>query len=124
MTRKPMATPRLRRALDAGVKVVVAHCASLGVDADDDGKTRSSFELFLKLMADRRAQAGLYGDISAITQTLREPAATPAPRSERRELHPRSPDGLHYPLPGVLPLTSLPALVKAGFAAQGGSCRP
>ncbi len=105
---------RLRRALDAGVKVVVAHCASLGVDADDDGKTRSSFELFLKLMAEPRAQAGLYGDISAITQRNREPALIRT-LLERRELHPRLLHGSDYPLPGVLPLTSLPALVKAGL---------
>ena len=45
---------RLRRPLDAGVKVIVAHCASLGedVDLDDpDKKMVPSFDLFLRMMA-------------------------------------------------------------------------
>jgi hypothetical protein len=46
---------KLRRALDAGVRVVVAHCASLGEDRDLDqgpgGPTVDSFALFGRLMA-------------------------------------------------------------------------
>ena len=50
---------RLRRALEAGVRVIVAHCASTGDDEDLDAppgrRTRlPSFELFLRLMADPR----------------------------------------------------------------------
>jgi mannonate dehydratase len=105
---------RLRRALDAGVKVVVAHCASLGDDLDDDGKLRSSFELFLKLMAEPRAKNLLHGDISAITQRNRQPALI---RSllEREDLHERLLHGSDYPLPGVVPLTSTSGLSKAGL---------
>lgn len=47
---------RLRRALDRGVRVIVAHCALLGsytdIDQGDRGATRSSFELFERLMSD------------------------------------------------------------------------
>ena len=105
---------RLRRALDAGVKVVVAHCASLGRDLDDDGKARSSFELFLKLMAEPRAKDLLHGDISAITQRNRQPALIRT-LLERQDLHARLLHGSDYPLPGIVPLTSPGALARAGL---------
>lgn len=105
---------RLRRALDAGVKVVVAHCASLGSDLDDDGKARPSFELFLKLMAEPRARDLLHGDISAITQRNRKPALIRT-LLERQDLHARLLHGSDYPLPGIVPLTSPGALARAGL---------
>lgn len=113
---------RQRRALDAGVRVVVAHCASLGEDIDLDkgehGPQRSSFDLFLRLNGEARAKGLLYGDISAITQRNRKPALI---RSllEREDLHERLLHGSDYPLPGILPLTSLPRLVKAGLLPAG-----
>lgn len=105
---------RLRRALDAGVRVVVAHCASLGSDLDDDGQARPSFELFLKLTDEARAKGLLYGDISAITQRNREPAIIRT-LLERSDLHDRLLHGSDYPLPGILPLTSPAALAEAGL---------
>ena len=105
---------RLRRALDAGVRVVVAHCASLGKDLDDDGKLRPSFELFLKLLAEPRAKGLLYGDISAITQRNRQPALIRT-LLERQDLHERLLHGSDYPLPGIVPLTSPAALARAGL---------
>jgi mannonate dehydratase len=103
---------RLRRALDAGVKVVVAHCATLGNDLDDDGKVRPSFELFLKAMDEARAKNLLHGDISAITQRNRKPEVIRR-LLERQELHGRLLHGSDYPLPGVLPLTSPSSLARA-----------
>lgn len=105
---------RLRRALDAGVKVVVAHCASLGSDADDDGTVRSSFDLFLRLMGEARAKELLHGDISAITQRNRKPALIRT-LLERGDLHARLVHGSDYPLPGIVPLTSPGALARAGL---------
>jgi mannonate dehydratase len=105
---------RLRRALDAGVKVVVAHCASLGRDLDDDGKSRPSFDLFLKLLAEPRARDLLHGDISAITQRNRQPALIRT-LLERQDLHARLLHGSDYPLPGIVPLTSPAALARAGL---------
>lgn len=105
---------RLRRALDAGVRVVVAHCASLGDDVDDDGKVRRSFDLFLKLMAEPRARDLLHGDISAISQRNRQPAIIRT-LLERSDLHSRLLHGSDYPLPGVVPLTSPAALARAGL---------
>src|SRR4029077_4910643 len=66
---------RLRRALDAGVRVVVAHCASMGQDRDLDkgpnGPLVDSFILFSRLLDEKRYEKNLYGDISAITQIKR-----------------------------------------------------
>lgn len=105
---------RLRRALDLGVRVVVAHCATMGTDIDDDGRVRPSFDLFLKAMAEPRAVDRLYGDISAIALRNRQPAVI---RSllEREDLHPRLLHGSDYPLPGVLPLISPATLARAGL---------
>lgn len=105
---------RLRRALDAGVKVVVAHCATMGNDFDDDGKERPSFNLFLKAMAEPRAVDRLYGDISAITLRNRQPTVIRR-LLEREDLHPRLLHGSDYPLPGVLPLISSATLARAGL---------
>jgi uncharacterized protein len=103
---------RLRRPLDAGVRVVIAHCASLGSGEDiDNGGTRTltNFELFTRLMDEPRYRANLAGDVSAITQFNRmEVVATLLTRSD---WHGRLLNGSDYPLPGVLPLISLPALV-------------
>lgn len=109
---------RLRRALDAGVRVVVAHCASLGEDRDDDGRSRASFDLFLKLCAEPRAKGLLYGDISAITQRNRKPALIRT-LLERQDLHERLLHGSDYPLPGILPLTSPATLARAGLLPAG-----
>ena len=105
---------RLRRALDAGVRVVVAHCATIGKDLDDDGKLRPSFDLFLKLMAEPRAQGLLYGDISAIALRNRK-AAVIRTLLEREDLHERLLQGSDYPLPGIIPLVAPAALAREGL---------
>lgn len=105
---------RMRRALDAGVTVVVAHCATLGIDQDDKGQLRPSFDLFLELMEEPRAQQLLYGDISAITQRNRKPEQI-ATLLKRTDLHDRLLHGSDYPLPAVVPLTSPAQLAKAGL---------
>lgn len=105
---------RLRRALDAGVKVVVAHCATLGSDTDDHGRTVPSFDLFLQLMDETRARGLLHGDISAICQRNRDLAMIRR-LLEREDLHDRLLHGSDYPLPGIVPLTSPQALASAGL---------
>jgi mannonate dehydratase len=99
---------RLRRPLDLGVRVVVAHCASHGDDLDDAGKRRSSFELFAQLMDSRKP--GLYADISAVTQFNR--AEVLQTLLARPEWHNRLLNGSDYPLPGIPLLTSLRKLIK------------
>ncbi|HEY8554984.1 MAG TPA: hypothetical protein VIL43_10645, partial [Burkholderiales bacterium] len=109
---------RLRRALDAGVRVVVAHCASVGSDVDLDagpnGPARSSFELFARLMDEPRYHGLLYGDVSAVTQVNR--SATVLQRLiERTDWHARLLNGSDYPLPGVMPLVSVRRLIDRGL---------
>lgn len=109
---------RLRRALDAGVRVVVAHCASMGSDRDLDrganGPPVPSFDLFARMMAETRYRERLYGDISAMTQTNR--AGTALARTLRaREWHARLLNGSDYPLPGLMPIFSVDYLVALGL---------
>lgn len=109
---------RLRRALDHGVDVIVAHCATLGQDVDLDqgpsGPLVPSFDLFVRLMDDPRYADKLFGDISAITLRNRDMALLRAV-IEHSEWHPRLLYGSDYPLPGILPLMSPRALVREGL---------
>jgi len=109
---------RLRRPLDHGVRIVVAHCASAGEDVDldrgSDGPVVPSFELFARLMDEPRYEKLLHADISALTQRNR--AGTPLRTVlERREWHGRLLNGSDYPLPGILPLFSPSALAADGL---------
>jgi uncharacterized protein len=102
---------RLRRPLDAGVRVVVAHCASLGDGQDTDRGDSTvvpNFDLFARLMNEPRYRSTLFGDISAITQGNRMGVV----RSliERRDWHARLLNGSDYPLPGIVPLIYLKSL--------------
>ena len=66
---------RLRRALGAGVRVIAAHCASVGKDEDLDrpGTRQKSFDLFARLMEESEWKENLFGDISAIVLNTRKP---------------------------------------------------
>lgn len=109
---------RLRRALEHGVRVVVAHCASHGrdidLDAGPDGPERTSFELFARLMDEPRHAERLHADVSAIAQRNRESAVI-ATILDRTDWHPRLLNGSDYPLPGILPLYSIDGLIAAGL---------
>lgn len=113
---------KLRRALDHGVRVVVAHCASLGEDRDLDrgesGPYVDSFDLFSRLMDEPRYERRLFGDISAMTQLNR---AGPALKTviERAEWHSRLLNGSDYPLPGVMPLFSVDYMVELDLIGKG-----
>lgn len=106
----------LRHPLAAGVRVVAAHCASLGKDHDWDAGSKpeqvSSFELFSRLMNEPLGQ-NLYGDLSAIPQFHRYdilPDLLDNPAWQGRLLN-----ASDYPLPGILPIYLLKALVRAGL---------
>ena len=109
----------LRRPLDHGVRLVVAHCASLGSYPDLDlpeGQREEvlAFDLFMRLFRDERYATNLYGDISAITmlnresRVLRELLAAP-------ELHPRLVNGSDYPIAALTVLYSTEKLQLAGL---------
>ncbi len=108
---------RLRRPLDHGVRVIVAHCASLGEGEDLDhpeGPPVDNFDLFLRLMNEARYQGLLFGEISAVTlaNRLSRPLRI---LLERDDLHPRLVNGSDYPLPAVNVVIRLTPLVKEGF---------
>ncbi|MDR1935471.1 MAG: amidohydrolase family protein [Candidatus Accumulibacter sp.] len=107
---------RLRRALDAGARVVVAHCATVGTDEDLDrpGTRRASFELFTRLMERTEWKERLFGDISAIVLRNREPEVIRT-LLEQGDWHGRLLNGSDYPLPGILPLVSPAALAARGL---------
>jgi len=111
---------RLRRALDAGVRVVIAHCASMGEDRDLDrgaeGPYVPSFALFERLMNEPRYEKNLYGDISAMTQLDRAGPALARVLQEER-WHARLLNGSDYPLPGVMPIYSVDYLVSLKLIA-------
>ncbi len=95
---------RLRRALDQGVRVVLAHCASDGDDEDlDNGNKRiSSLDLFARLMDTPDYKTLAYGEISAIT--LINHAWAIKTILERTDWHSRLVNGSDYPLPAIMPL--------------------
>ena len=109
---------RLRRALDHGVRVIVAHCASFGsgvdLDAGPGGPVVPNVDLFARLMDDPRYEHVLMGDISAIMQSNRTAAAL-GKVLERTEWHDRLLNGSDYPLPGVPALFDLDDWVEHGF---------
>lgn len=107
----------LRRALDHGVRVIVAHCAGLGQneDLDDrDKQRRPNFDLFIRLMDDKKYEGLVFGEISAMTQFNRcgNPLTTII---EREDLHERLVNGSDYPLPAVNVLIRTRTLVKNGY---------
>jgi mannonate dehydratase len=103
---------RLRRPLEAGVRVVVAHCASIGQDRDLDrganGPYVDSFSLFVRVF---EKFANCHGDISAVTQVNRAGPAL-ARMVEEQGWHARLLNGSDYPLPGLMPIFSVQYLVS------------
>ena len=108
----------LRRALEHGVRVIIAHCASFGSGVDLDvgprGPVVPNVDLFARLMDDPRYEHILMGDISALMQSNRTAAAL-GKVLERTEWHDRLLNGSDYPLPGVPALFDLDDLVEHGF---------
>jgi mannonate dehydratase len=109
------APARLRRALDGGVRVIVAHCATEGASRDParGGRETPNFNQFAQLMDDRRYEGRILGDISALT-SFRDPAMLRTILL-RAEWHGRLLYGSDYPLPGILPMMSVDSLAEQGF---------
>jgi uncharacterized protein len=118
--REDLGNPLLVRApLEAGVRVIVAHCASLGEALDIDQRrpsSRPAFDLFARLMDEPAWRGQLLGDVSAVFQANRSPEVWRAVIS-RTDWHPRLLHGSDYPLPGVGLLYSTSRLVRAGVLA-------
>lgn len=119
--REELINPLLVRHLLAhGTRVIVAHCASLGRAHDTDARSaplRPAFDLFARLMAEREWEGRLFADISAVFQRNRRPAVWQAVLRQQ-DWHHRLLHGSDYPLPGLGPLFSLPALQNAGVLPE------
>jgi predicted TIM-barrel fold metal-dependent hydrolase len=108
---------RLRKPLDMGVRVIVAHAASLGSCDDRDSRTTEQvncFDLFLRLMDEQKYVGLLFGEISAILQFNRMPVPL-ATLLKRPDLHSRLVNGSDYPLPAVNALIHTRSLARDGF---------
>jgi len=109
----------LRRPLDHGVKVIAAHCAGLGENPDLDRPDRRrtpNFELFMRLVNEKKYEGLLFGDISATTQQNRLGCLTTILKED--QLHPRLVNGSDYPLPAINIVISTRKLVKSGYVTQ------
>ena len=98
-----------RRALDHGVRVIFAHCATLGESIDLDKGTKAqpvaNLDLFARMMAEKKYEHLLFGDLSAITQVNRDKEMVEK-IVQTEEWHHRLIYGSDYPLPGVMPVFS------------------
>ena len=107
----------LRKPLDMGVRVVIAHAASLGICDDLDSreaKKTECFELFLRLMDERKYVGLVFGEISAMLQFNRMPGPFTT-ILKRPDLHPRLVNGSDYPLPAINSLIWTRSLQRNGF---------
>lgn len=111
----------LRSALDQGVRVIVAHCASLGsatdLDQGKNGKAVPCFDLFCRMMGETQYDHLLSGEISAMLQMNRldEPIKY---LLLKQEWHTRLLNGSDYPLPGILPVIPLKQIVRMGLVTE------
>ena len=102
------------------MKVIVAHCASLGQNPDLDAPGQplvDNFDLFARLMDDPKYVGKVFGEVSAMTQANRagRPLQTVLQRSD---WHPRLFNGSDYPLPAITVLIQTRQLVKLGFLTK------
>lgn len=105
------------RALDRGVKVIMAHAGSAGKNRDREGVVQSNFELFMGMMDEPDYRANLFGDISAITQFNRLPGPLLG-LLERTDIHHRLVNGSDYPLPAINLLVSTRLLAHYGLITE------
>lgn len=108
----------LRKPLEHGVKVIVAHCATMGsnrdIDQSPNGPEVHNYQLFARLMDEPRYAGRLFGDISAIAQVNRDGPAI-ADIIQHRDWHPRLLNGSDFPLPGVMPIFSTRRIAQMGL---------
>ena len=108
---------RLRKPLDMGVRVIVAHAASLGDCEDLDAgaaQKANCFDLFVRLMDESKYRGLLFGEISAMLQFNRMPVPL-ATLLKRQDLHSRLGNGSDYPLPAINALIRTRSLARDGF---------
>ena len=108
---------RLRKPLDMGIRVIIAHAASLGTCDDLDtseAKKVDCFDLFLRLMDEAKYAGLVFGEISAMLQFNRMPVPF-STLLKRQDLHARLVNGSDYPLPAINALIRTRSLASDGF---------
>lgn len=107
----------LRYPLSLGVKVIIAHCGSLGTNIDLESPDKiivNNFDLFMRLMDDPKYKTNLFADISAVVQFNRDKKVLETLLT-RQDLHSRLVHGSDYPLPAVNLVIRLGRLKDMGF---------
>ena len=91
----------LRHPLDMGVKIIMAHAASLGTCDDiEQGGKKSCFDLFWRVFKEKKYENNLWGELSGITIHTR--VGTPTDTLlNHPEYHHRLVNGSDYPLPAI-----------------------
>jgi uncharacterized protein len=101
--------------LERGVRLIVAHAASMGNAPDLESNSKKPtpcFDLFTRLMSDRTYENQLLADISAVFFCNRDASVWQRILSNKH-WHMRLLHGSDHPLPGVWPLYDVDALVAA-----------
>jgi len=110
----------LRSALNLGVKVIVANCASEGKSLDSDQPIphplTNNLDLFLRMMSESQYDGLLFGDISGITTFGRIDCILPL--LNHPELHPRLVYGSDYPTPAVNLVVQTYWFANRGFITE------
>jgi predicted TIM-barrel fold metal-dependent hydrolase len=109
---------RLRLPLRYGVKVIMAHLATLGTchDMDNHDREATCFELALAMLENPEYKTILFADISAVTQSNR--AIRLAGILNDQSLHHRLVNGSDYPLPAINILYKTTQLESMGFISE------
>lgn len=105
--------------LDMGVKVVMAHMATLGdcIDHTDNGKIKSCFEVFWGMFKNKKYSKNLFGEMSGTTIYTRMGYPIDL-LMEHPELQDRIVNGSDYPLPAINILYRTSQYHKLGYITE------
>ena len=107
----------LKRPLDKGVKVVMAHVASLGSCSEEDANLCTPgmpyIDLAIEMMQEPKYKDLLFADISALTQINRQEHLNTV--LSHSSIHSNLINGSDYPLPAVNVVIQTRALARAGY---------
>lgn len=108
---------RYRKALEMGVRVVMADCGGVAIYQDPeapDTEPRPGYEWFVQMLGDARYADKLYGDISGLTHRQGAPAALTFVL-QNPQIFEQLVYASDYPLPAVNYAIDLDKLVDGGF---------
>lgn len=109
----------LKHALDSGIKVIMAHLASLGTceDFENSGKEESCFDLFWRIVENKKYEGLAYGEMSGTTIHTR--IGLPYNKVlEHPELKSRFVNGSDYPLPAINMLYRTKQFLEMGYITK------